>query len=256
MSVQLIIKSTKKGVDKMKLLTAAASNAKTAKNLQFDQYLTYILHLAPARLSGYNVCPQASAGCIAACLNTAGRGAFSNVQQARIRKTHWLMKQRADFLQALCKDLDAVVRKATKLGKTAVVRLNGTSDLQWENIKLPNGKSIFETYASIQFYDYTKILRRLEKLSVAPIANYHLTFSKSETNDNECVRALQLGYNVAVVFADVPPMYMGAQVVDGDGHDLRFLDAPGSVVALKAKGKARKDESGFVVQSNCNRKAG
>lgn len=234
----------------MKLLTPAAANAKTAKNLTHDQYLTFILHLAPSDLSGYNTCPAASAGCRAACLNTAGRGAFSNVQSARIRKTIMLLKQRAEFMQQLYQDLTAVQRKAQKLGKTPVVRLNGTSDLNWSAIKFANGLNPFEAFPAIQFYDYTKVLARLK---AKQYSNYHLTFSRSETNDAECRVAVSLGYSVAVVFAgDVPSEFFGVKTIDGDSHDLRFLDARNSVVALKAKGKARKDASGFVVNA-CNK---
>ncbi len=227
----------------MKLLTAAASNTKTAKNARMGKYLSYILHLAPSRLSGTNVCPMASKGCIAACLNTAGRGQFTSVQVARIRKTKLYVHDRDAFMNLLHKDLCAVVRKATKLKRNAVVRLNGTSDLDWTRI--------IAMYPDIQFYDYTKVLVRLK--STLP-SNYHLTFSKSEVNETECREALKLGFNVAVVFKDVPKLvsalYLDRPLVDGDSHDLRFLDKKskdGVIVALKAKGKARKDASGFVV---------
>lgn len=232
----------------MKLLTEAAANAKTAKNSSHGAYLSYILHLAPYNLSGHNVCPAASAGCAAACLNSAGRGAFSNVQAARVRKTLLLFKSRAEFVGQLGQDLNAVVCKSVKLKLKPVVRLNGTSDLDWTRIKLLDGRTVFEAYPDIQFYDYTKVLRRLYDLKRRPISNYHLTFSRSETNEADCIEALRLGYNVAVVFAgDTPLTYLGAPTIDGDSHDLRFLDPRGAVVALKAKGKARRDTSGFVI---------
>lgn len=236
----------------MFLLSDAASNAKTAKNSKHSKFLSYILHLAPARLSGYNVCPMASRGCAAACLNSAGRGAFSNVQAARIRKTKLFIEQREVFVQQLVADLQAVERKAKKLNKKAVVRLNGTSDIDWTIVR-HNGLNVFDLFPNIQFYDYTKVITRLPKLK--EISNYHVTFSKSETNDEHCLQAIALGFNVAVVFAgNVPKAYFGRPTLDGDGHDLRFLDAPGHVVALKAKGKAKKDTSGFVVQSACSTK--
>lgn len=227
----------------MRLLTEAASNAKTAKNAMHAQYLTYILHLAPADLSGYNVCPLASAGCKAACLNTAGRGVFSNVQAARIRKTKLLMENRAEFFGLLKQDLDAVQRKATKAGLKAVVRLNGTSDLAWENMRAFAGQNVFEAYPAIQFYDYTKIARRMQK----QLPNYYLIYSASETNSTECLDLLKQGYNIAMVFDSIPAAYKGYTVVSGDEHDLRFLEPhQGLIVGLKAKGKARKDASGFV----------
>lgn len=234
----------------MYLLSEAASNAKTAKNSSQGNYMSYILHLAPANLSGYNTCPAASSGCKAACLNSAGRGAFSNVQKARIRKTVLLVKHRAEFMRQLEADLNLVVRRGVKSGLRPVVRLNGTSDLNWTALKFSDGQNVFQKYSTIQFYDYTKVLGRLKTLAARPIANYHVTFSRSETNQAECIEALRLGFNVAVVFGgDVPPVYLGKPTIDGDGHDLRFLDKPGSIVALKAKGKAKRDVSGFTVSA-------
>ncbi len=228
----------------MKLLTEAKSNTKTAKNSKMGKYLSYILHLAPSNLSGANVCPMASKGCIATCLNTAGRGQFNSVQEARIRKTKMYVHDRSMFMNLLLKDLNAVERKAKKLGLKAVVRLNGTSDLDFTSIPL--------MFPKIQFYDYTKVLRRLKRDLPK---NYHLTFSRSEVNETECVEALALGFNVAVVFRNMPQLasvaYLGKPLLNGDDHDLRFLDRSpgkfGAVIALKAKGKARKDASGFVV---------
>jgi hypothetical protein len=228
----------------MLLLSEAASNAKTAKN-DATNYLSYILHLAPYTLSGVNLCPKASQGCAAACLNSAGRGAFSNVQAARLRKSLLFVKQRDLFFEQLVADLEKVVKKAAKQNKTAVVRLNGTSDIVFEAMKVLNtGKNIFELFPTIQFYDYTKILSRLKRLKTSPINNYYLLFSRSESNEVEALEALKLGYNVAVVFESVPPTYLGAQTIDGDSTDLRFLEPSlGHVVALKAKGKAKRDAS-------------
>ncbi len=238
----------------MRLLTAAASNTKTAKNASQGNYLSYILHLAPAKLSGYNTCPAASLGCAAACLNTAGRGQFTSTQVARIKKTKRFFEARPEFLADLVKDLDAVVRKSQRESSMPVVRLNGTSDLGWENIILGNGKNVFEAYPSIQFYDYTKLIGRLARLALKPILNYHLTFSRAENNAENCKRAIDLGFNVAVVFKftdALPKTFANRPVVNGDTHDLRFLDLKpndglGAVIGLKAKGKAKKDTSGFI----------
>src|ERR1043165_5622293 len=138
----------------MKLLTQAHQNAKTAKNGQFDDYLSAILHLAPFNLSGHNVCPAASNGCAMACLNTAGRGRFDNVQQARIRKTKLFYSDPKMFMLQLVKDIQSLKRKAYKLNKKPVLRLNGTSDIDWENIEVMNGMNIFDCFPEIQFYDY------------------------------------------------------------------------------------------------------
>lgn len=227
----------------MKLLTPAHANAKTAKNEQFDQYLTAIMHLAPSTLSGYNVCPKASAGCAAACLNTAGRGRFDSIQLARLNKTKRFFEDKENFKNDLIKDISALARKAKREGKKPVVRLNGTSDIQWEKISIMLGKNIFELFPDVQFYDYTKIFTRL--LSDLP-SNYHLTFSASESNEAECLQALELGFNVAMVFDSIPSNYKGHAVISGDDHDLRFLDKANSIVGLKAKGDAKKDKSGFV----------
>lgn len=238
----------------MKLLTDAHANAKTAKNESQGAYLSYILHLAPYKLSGRNVCPMASKGCAAACLNTAGRGRFDSVQDARINKTKRFFDDRTQFVADLVKDLEAVVRKAWRESKMPVVRLNGTSDVDWTTILTDDGQHVFNRFPMIQFYDYTKVTRRLIKQLQVPLPNYDLTFSKSESNQLEAEQALNLGFNVAAVFnvkdaTGLPPTYMGRPVIDGDSHDLRFLDSKGrKVVGLKAKGDAKKDTSGFVVQ--------
>ena len=230
----------------MKLISSAFANFKMSKNKSFDQYETYILHLAPASLSGNNVCPKASKGCRAACLNTAGRGIFNSVQQARIRKTKMFFENRLEFLNLLNKDLVAIERRALKNKKQAVVRLNGTSDLDWTLIRLTEttNKNVFESFPNIQFYDYTKVFSRLERQKQNPIENYDLTFSRSETNASEVIQALKAGFNVASVHRSRP-----INSINGDLHDLRFLDPKGQagyIVALSAKGKAKRDTSGFV----------
>ena len=232
----------------MKLLSEASTNAKMAKNEQFSGYLSAILHLAPSTLSGHNVCPAASKGCAMACLNTAGRGRFNNVQEARIRKTKLLYSNQTEFMANLIKDINSLVKKATKQNKKAVVRLNGTSDIDWENIKLAEhaGKNIFELFNNVQFYDYTKRINRLKnKLP----KNYHLTFSLSENNKRVAQLALAKGFNVAAVFrTNMPKQYMGRRVKEGISHDFRFKEGyKGLIIGLTAKGKAKKDISGFVI---------
>jgi len=219
----------------MKLLTTA--NFKTVKGEKLG-VLTGILYLAPAKISGYEVCPRRSAGCTAACLYTAGMGAFSNVQQARINKTKMYFEDRPNFLFQLEKDIKALVKKANKLNMKPAIRLNGTSDINWMS------SGIMDKFPDVQFYDYTKVLRRLkDKIP----ANYNITFSKSEDNNSECETALELGFNVAAVFKNLPQQYMGRQVINGDETDVRFADGKGVVIGLTAKGRARKDLSGFVI---------
>jgi hypothetical protein len=146
------------------------------------------------------------------------------------------------------KEISKLEIKANKAGKRLVLRLNGTSDIQWENIKLSQGQNIFERFNNVQFYDYTKIVRRLEKIQ--PIKNYFVVFSASESNESDCVKALELGFNVATVFNAIPDSWLGVQVINGDSHDFRFLDqGRGVIIGLKAKGKAKHDKSGFVRQT-------
>lgn len=228
-----------------KLLTINA-DAKTKKGTK-EGFLTGILYLAPSDESGaINVCAHASAGCRAACLFTAGRGAMSNVRNARIRKTLWFKNDRAAFMAQLAEDIRFLCKKAAKDGMIPAVRLNGTSDLPWENL------GIFEQFPTVQFYDYTKHFKRMFSESPAQnVPNYHLTFSRSETNDSTAQLVAQTGKNVAVVFSskNYPATFYGLPVIDGDKNDLRFLDPRPCVVGLYAKGLAKKDASGFVVQA-------
>ena len=226
----------------MKLLST--TNYKTSKGEKLG-ILTGILYLAPAKISGYEVCPMRSAGCTAACLYTAGMGAFSNVQQARIKKTKMFFEQRDEFFKLLHKDIKSLIAKAKKENMLPAVRLNGTSDINWVRFKL------FEQYPEVQFYDYTKMLNHLTK----DVRNYHITFSKNEINDVDCKIALERGYNVAVVFntkkgVSLPSTWNNYPVYDGDDTDVRFYDPDNHVIGLRAKGMAKKDSSGFVININ------
>jgi hypothetical protein len=235
----------------MELLSTG--NPKVLKGMS-QGYNTYILHLAPAQLSGYETCAKRTAGCTAACLNTAGRGGMFKkgettnvIQKARIRKTKMFFENRRDFLNALVVDIIRAKKQSEKLGLIPVFRLNGTSDIAWEKYEVAAGKNIFQMFPEVQFYDYTKILGR----KVAHIPNYHLTFSAADGNDADVLKAIAQGMNVATVFGlkktePMPETYNGRPVFNGDESDLRFLDPRGVVVGLYAKGKAKKDESGFV----------
>lgn len=234
-----------------KLLTK--SNAKIEKSIQLG-YITEGLHLAPYDLSGYQVCQFASAGCAAACLNTAGRGRMQNVQDARIRKTRLFFRMRTAFLYALFDEVQQSVNRAEKKGLKACFRLNLTSDLPWEKFRISvNGsdpKNIFEAFPQVQFYDYTKSAPRMQQfLTFADWPkNYHLTFSRSESNAKDVQSVLKHGGNVAAVFRDkLPKTWQGFEVINGDEHDLRFLDEQNVVVGLVEKGLAKKDSTGFVI---------
>lgn len=248
----------------MKLLTIG--NPKTEKGEKLG-YWTAVLHLAPARLSGFEVCAGRTVGCTEGCLNLAGRGGLmagtsrltyeavsggqvNTVQAARIRRTRFLFEDREDFLRQLHGEIAKFVAKAERKGLTPAIRLNATSDIRWEAgaFKL-DGLSIMEHFPNVQFYDYTKLWNRRN----LP-ANYHLTFSLADGNADKAALALSNGINVAAVFrtkADVAAAieggFMGRPVVDGDDTDLRFLDPKGGViVGLYAKGNAVRDTSGFV----------
>jgi hypothetical protein len=239
----------------MKLLSTG--NPKILKGLS-QGFNTYILHLAPADVSGYNTCAKATAGCKSACLNTAGRGGMFKrgettnvIQQARIRKTKMFFESRDQFMQLLVKDIELAIKQSNKVNLIPVIRLNGTSDLAFEKYEvIRNGvlyRNIFAAFPEIQFYDYTKILGR----KVIAIDNYHLTFSAADGNDADVRKAIAQGYNIATVFGikksqPMPETYEGRPVFNGDDSDLRFLDPKGVVVGLYAKGKAKKDTSGFV----------
>lgn len=233
-------------------LLSVSGDAKTIKG-EKSGYLTGILYLAPHEVSGYQVCPKASEGCKAACLYTAGHGIYKSVQLSRINRTKWFFEERATFMVQLVADIAELARKAKKYGMLPIVRLNGTSDIAWEKIAVVRDGQTFRNmmlaFPEIGFYDYSKILGRTYALS---LPNYHLTFSLSEDNDAEAVEALSQGYNVAVVTnnrrSEVKPgTWGGYPVIDGDVNDIRFLDPKGGhIVALTAKGPARKDVSGFV----------
>ena len=253
---------------KLKVLSVGA-DAKTSKGIK-ENYLTAILYLAPSDEAGRgNLCPHASEGCRAACLFTAGRGKFSNVRTARINKTlRWFDDRRA-FLADIVSDIRRLESYCTKHGFRPAVRLNGTSDIPWENVVLPDqGGNIMAEFPGVQFYDYTKNPKRAVKAGRGEMpANYSLTFSRSEDNAKECAQVLRAGGNVAAVysrelfnrfeFSESGLNYHGRTgnphfgqtylTFNGDKTDLRFLDPSGVVVALKAKGDARADRSGFVI---------
>jgi hypothetical protein len=199
----------------------------------------------------FNSCSMAAiASCIEACLYTAGRGAFNNVQTARQRKAQWFYSDRVGFMKQLYHDIQKFVNYCKKRDIQPCVRLNGTTDIRWELIPaMPHSKmNIFQQFPEVQFYDYTKIANRKCK----DIPNYHLTWSYSNANPEYAKlldKALEQGMNAAVVYRSEyhKPKWNGYPVIDGDKDDLRFLDPKGGhIVALYAKGAAKKDTSGFV----------
>ena len=236
---------------KSKALLSIGSDAKTVKGETYG-FLTGILYLAPYTSTKWNTCSMAKiADCGRACLYTAGRGAMSTVAQGRTNKTIWFFEERSSFMVQLAKNIRQLVAKATKQGKTPLIRLNGTSDIRWETVGFTDVdgteySSIFDAFPDVQFYDYTKDVNR----KVIP-SNYDLTFSDSGVLGFQpyVEKAVALGMRIATVFRDVasiPDNHRGMPVIGGDNSDIRHLEDKGVVVALYAKGKAKNDYSGFV----------
>ena len=233
--------------DKPSRLTFKEGNPKTDKNMKvegLENYRILRLNLAPYNLSGYQVCPMASQGCASACLHTAGNPVFQKQKdKGRINRTRYYMQDRTGFLKQLFKELVNFEKWCTKNSYIPVCRLNTTSDISWEIFE------IFEKFPNINFYDYTKIQKRALKFARGEYPpNYHLTYSLNEDNYDKAMQVLNEGGNIAVVFRkDLPETFAGRKVVNGDLHDLRLLDPKNVVVGLKAKGKAKTDYSGFVM---------
>ena len=227
---------------KSKKLLNIDNNAKTVKGQKY-KYLTGILYLAPARTSGFNVCPMASAGCKASCLFTAGRGRFNNVMQGRINKTRWFFLERNTFLKQLKNEIKKLIIKAKKIGLNPAVRLNGTSDIDWNN------HGLYNEFKQVKFYDYTKIYKRaLKYVNGAYPKNYHLTYSLNEDNKQKASYILKRGGNISAVFRSkkLPKRFLNYKVFNGDKSDLRFNDPKNVIIGLYAKGRALKDQTGFV----------
>ena len=224
-------------------------------------YLNAINYMAPADIAGVgNLCPHASTGCKALCLGwfsgQAGmvkgnrKNARNSVRNSRLAKSRMFMRDRPAFLEEMVTGVKAAERAASRKGLKLCVRLNGATDIGWEGVRLPSGLNAFESFPEVQFVDYTKSKRRALAFAAGKLpANYHLTFSRSETNEGDCLEVLAAGGTVAAVFAGpLPETWNGYPVIDGDEHDLRHLDGRGVVVGLSPKGvKARRDKSGFVI---------
>lgn len=270
-------------------LLSVSSDAKTMKGQQYD-FLTGILYLQPASLSGKNLCPGSSPGCRVACLNLSGRSvAFPTIHKGRARKTELFLNQPQVFLNNLILDTIKLIKESKGKrfnGKSfrPNVRLNGTSDIDFSRLRmnrdvlfypsgrvvgenlfqgLPKstqkilksslkGKNLFEIFPDVQWMDYTKIPGRIIK---NPYKNYHLTFSLSEKNEEVARLISNAGHNIAVVFNvdknnPLPDTLWGREVIVGDAHDLRFLDKKGTIVGLRAKHRAKVDKTGFTKTNN------
>lgn len=218
------------------------------------EILEGILYLSPADEAGYETCAWSTPGCRAACLRSAGKMVFKESAAARIWRTRFLFQDRPGFMDQLCEEIAREVRRADRLDVGFAMRPNGTSDLPWERIRDREGLTLMNRFPTVQFHDYTKNApRAFASIEPGWPSNYHLTLSRSGDNDAECLAFLALGGNVAVVFdtkrgQPLPATWEGFPVIDGDHHDARHLDPPGTVVGLRQKGKASQDQTGFVVR--------
>ena len=253
-------------------LLSINSDYKTSKGTK-EGYLTGILYLAPSNISGVNFCASASEGCKLACLYSAGRGAFNSVQKARINKSKYLINDRVNFMLDLIESIIRLQIKAKNKNLIPVIRLNGPSDIMWENIKIKTSDlmsrkyilnnshlynndvlnndtfNIMQLFNTCKFYDYTKHCIEWRK-NALKLSNYHLTFSRCEDNEKKALSYLINGYNSAFVFKNkIPSKYKGFKVFNGDETDLRFLDPKNVIIGLLAKGDAKKDQTGFVINN-------
>lgn len=222
------------------------ASAKTIKGQKLN-FLTAILYLKP----DHHICAMAKlAGCLIPCLQSAGRGAFNTIQRQRLAKTDYFKEHQTAFMLSMCADIWSMHRKALRMGFTLLVRPNGTSDIPWENIVVIDGKNIFQLFPDVQFYDYTKHPSR--NLQGKTSGNYDLTYSYSGITPIQITHKGLLNPNnsrVAVVFKnreDIPATFRGWNVIDGDNTDVRHIEPRTVVVGLYAKGKAKRDISGFT----------
>jgi len=231
-------------------LLSTSGNPKLEKsdNKQLG-FLTAGLNLAAADTSGYEVCPSRSEGCSNVCLLYQGRGQMKSVMNARIKKTINFFEDRLPFKEQLYAEVSAFRRKAQRKGLTPVIRLNVMSDISWER-QIP---ALFSDFPDIQYYDYTKQEHRMDAYLAGSKhwpANYSLCFSRSEKNEDYCRTVLQRGGTINVVFRDWFPLsFLGYPVIDGDEDDLTFLTPSHTVRAVIAKGSAKHDTTGFVVDA-------
>jgi hypothetical protein len=229
-----------------KLLSEGRTNAKTAKNLR----KSLILYLAPfdQNSKGVNVCGMATEGCVKGCLFRAGLASiYKTINEARVARTEYMLRDRRTFINQI---IDEINRKAKRTEGELAVRLNGTSDLKLVEMAIATGRTIAP---NVIFYDYSKFPHKVGNRTLSSGHRYFVTFSRSEENEPLVIDHLKSGGVAAVVFIKVPKTWNGFPVIDGDERDDLMLDVSGGVVlGLKAKGDAKKDDTGFVVRNVAN----
>ena len=233
-------------------ISSVSMTSKHLKSLKYDE-LTLTVYMAPAKMSGYEVCPGRTADCTNLCLNQSGKnigpqkikGDFIN--KCRITKTRLFYEERDFFMDWLIAEIEAAKRKAKRMTYKLSIRLNNTSDISPEEFTR-NGKNLLEMYPDLQFYDYTKVPSRVKLMDKYP--NYDVTFSYTGYNLSKCQEMLLNKIRVAVVFKNVPEEWEGYPVIDGDAYDMRYKDDKQVIVGLKYKTVRNKLSSQvkFVVQ--------
>jgi hypothetical protein len=234
MSLSYVNRAVAKQLSGVSYVGGVNHSAKISKNKK-KAVDTYIIYLAPASVSGYNVCPMATADCMKACLHSSGQNRMDQkgkINNARITKTKLFFEDRPFFMRWVIDEIKAYKALAEKKGNAFSVRLNGTSDISPVMFKLDE-KTLFEYFPDVTFYDYTKVFNRCNLLQ--KFKNYDLTFSYSGSNWDECEQALAIGMRIAMVFEKIPAFYKGIPVINGDETDLRYLDATNVIVGLKFK---------------------
>ena len=243
------------------ILTISA-DAKTVKG-EKRGYLTGILYLSPHKMSGKNFCLFATPGCIGGCLNTAGRGHMDCVQIARLKRSAYMLTDKENFMLELYIRIQALIKRAENKDLIPCIRLNGTSDLRFENLKFnynDKKRTLMQIFKTVQFYDYTKFPLNTGRWDNLP-PNYDLTYSLAENNQIQALELLLANKRVAAVYdhkKELPEfqefIYNNKSykfpVLDADTSDLRFNDPGSYICGLKAKGKAKNDTSGFVLYNN------
>jgi hypothetical protein len=244
----------------MTKLLSIGADAKTIKGNK-KGFMTAIQYLTPYKASGVNLCPNAkNANCWRPCLESSGQMNFKQSRDARLYRTKLYLTNQAEYFNQLSTEIKAFIKRAERKNLTPLVRLNGTSDIRFENIGFYSEgvyyRNIMERFENVQFYDYTKIPNREKSINGVQSfpTNYDLTFSYSGAKGFEKFndRALKEGKRIAVVFdkvENIPLTFHGRKVVSGDDTDVRHLDPKNVIVSLYAKGKAKKDASGFVIRT-------
>jgi hypothetical protein len=235
-------------------LSYLGGTTKSVKHRKAGKYgeLTYSLYLAPAKSSGYEVCPGRTSECTKLCLNESGMNTMVRndkgdmINDSRITKTRLFFEHREFFMKWLVYEIKAAQRKAIRMTYQFSVRINNTSDISPLDFIL-DGKNILEIFPEIQFYEYTKVPARIQLMET--YKNYDVTFSYNGYNLTECQKMLLNKIRVAVVFKIIPENFWGYPVIDGDLNDLRYHNEA-VVIGLKYKRVRNKLTSNikFVIQ--------